>query len=110
MILAQQDHAIGHLVACLDVWAPAVREVVRRTAPPELNLRFAQSYDEAEQMALVEQAEFLLPGWAAVTEPMLNHAKKLRMVQKWGIGEKRPGGPSLNLLDVIHRKCIESLA
>lgn len=78
-----------HRVACLDVWAPAVREVVARVAPPELDLRFAQSYDESEQLALVEHAEFLLPGWAAVTAPMLAHAKKLRMIQKWGIGVDR---------------------
>jgi len=80
---------MSHLVACLDVWAPAVREVVARTAPSELDLRFATSYDDAEQMGLVENAEFLLPGWAAVTEPMLAHAKKLRMIQKWGIGYDR---------------------
>jgi phosphoglycerate dehydrogenase-like enzyme len=78
-----------HFVACLDVWAPAVREVVQRTAPAELDLHFAQSYDDAEQLALVEHADFLLPGWAAVTEPMLKHAKKLRMIQKWGIGVDR---------------------
>ena len=76
-------------VACLDVWAPGVREVVARTAPAELDLHFAQSYDEAEQLALVENADFLLPGWAAVTAPMLEHAKRLRMIQKWGIGVDR---------------------
>ena len=78
-----------HVVACLDVWAPAVREVVRAVAPAELELRFATSYDEAEQLALVEAAEFLLPGWAAVTEPMLARASRLRMIQKWGIGVDR---------------------
>ena len=78
-----------HLVACLDVWAPAVREVVASVAPAELDLRFAQSYDEHEQLALVENAEVLLPGWAAVTAPMLAHAKRLRMIQKWGIGVDR---------------------
>jgi putative transcriptional regulator len=31
-------------------------------------------------------------------------------VQKWEIGEKRPSGPSLKLLDVIERKGIESLS
>jgi putative transcriptional regulator len=31
-------------------------------------------------------------------------------VQKWEIGEKRPSGPSLKLLDVIHRKGIEAVA
>ena len=77
---------MSHLVACLDVWSPSVREVVRRIAPKELELNFAASYDEAEQMAMVEHAEFLLPGFAKVTETMLKHAKNLRMIQKWGIG------------------------
>ena len=80
---------MSHFVACLDVWTPAVREVVRRTAPPELDLHFAQSYDEVEQMALIRQAEFLLPGWAEVTEKMLKQAGKLRMIQKWGVGVDR---------------------
>jgi putative transcriptional regulator len=31
-------------------------------------------------------------------------------VQKWEIGEKRPSGPSLKLLDVIERKGVSSLA
>ena len=80
---------VGHFVACLDVWAPAVREVVRQAAPAQLDLHFAESYDMAHQLALVERAEFLLPGWAAVTEPMLAHAGRLRMIQKWGIGVDR---------------------
>ena len=80
---------MSHYVACLDVWAPAVREVVRRTAPPEFDLHFATSYDEAEQMALVEGAEIILAGWAAVTAPMLAHAKRLRFIEKWGIGVDR---------------------
>ncbi len=78
-----------HFVACLDVWAPAVRAVVQRVAPPELDLHFATSYDEAEQMALVRDAEIIFAGWAAVTRPMLEHAPKLRMIEKWGIGVDR---------------------
>ena len=74
------------IVACMDVWAPAVREVVRRAAPPELELRFADSYDEAVQMALVEPAQFLLPGFAPVSAAMLHCANRVRMIQKWGIG------------------------
>ena len=70
----------------MDVWAPAVREVVRRAAPPELELRFADSYDEAVQMALVEPAQFLLPGFAPVSAAMLQRANRVRMIQKWGIG------------------------
>lgn len=78
-----------YYVACLDVWAPAVRDVVRHTAPSEFDLHFAQSYDELEQFSLAEQAEFMLAGWAAITEPMLQRAKHLRMIQKWGIGVDR---------------------
>jgi len=80
---------MAHVVACLDVWAPAVREVVRRVASPAFDLRFAESYDADEQHAMAEQAEFLLPGWAAVTDSMLARAAKLRMIQKWGIGYDR---------------------
>jgi len=70
----------------MDVWTPAVRAVVQNAAPLELELRFANSYDRVEQMALVEHAAFMLPGFAAVDEAMLQHAKALRMIQKWGIG------------------------
>ena len=80
---------MSHFVACLDVWAPAVQDVVRRTAPVGLDLHFAKTYEWDEQIALVEQAEFLLPGWAQVTEPMLARASKLNMIHKWRIGVDR---------------------
>lgn len=75
-----------HRVACLDVWAPAVRSVVSRAAPPELELRFAASYAPAEQLALAQDADILLPGFAAVTSDMLARSPRVRMIQKWGIG------------------------
>ena len=75
-----------HRVACLDVWAEAVREVVRRSAPAEFTLSFASSYEPEHQRALAAQAEFLVPGFAAVDEAMVARAPHLRMVQKWGIG------------------------
>ena len=31
-------------------------------------------------------------------------------VQKWEIGEKRPGGPALKLLNIVDRKGLKSLA
>lgn len=84
---------MSHFVACLDTWAPAVREVVdavaRELSAGQLDLHHAKSYDEAEQMRLAEQAEILFVGWAAVTAPMLGRAKKLRMIEKWGIGVDR---------------------
>jgi D-3-phosphoglycerate dehydrogenase len=85
------DAAVGTRcqVACLDVWTPGVRDVVAGAAPPELELHFAQSYDEAHQNALARDADILLPGWAAVSASMLAQAPRVRMIQKWGIGVDR---------------------
>jgi len=44
----------------------------------------------------------------AVFAAMLNTS--VSTVQKWEIGEKRPSGPSLKLLNVIERKGIEALS
>lgn len=41
-------------VACLDVWADAVRAEVRRAAPPGFDLRFASSYEPAHQRKVVQ--------------------------------------------------------
>lgn len=44
----------------------------------------------------------------AVFAAMLNTS--VSTVQKWEIGEKRPSGPSLKLLNVIERKGLEALS
>jgi len=38
---------------------------------------------------------------------MLNTS--LSTIQKWEIGDKRPGGPSLKLLNILDRKGLEAL-
>lgn len=43
----------------------------------------------------------------AVLASILNIS--LSTVQKWEIGEKHPGGPSLKLLNILDRKGIEAL-
>jgi len=77
---------MSHRVICLDVWAEAVRDVVRRSAPPEFELGFASSYEAGHQRELAATAEFLVPGFASVDAAMVEGAPRLRMVQKWGIG------------------------
>ncbi len=74
------------VVACLDVWAEAVRREVQRAAPAGWQLRFAQSYDAAHQQALAAGADALLPGFARVDEALLAAAPGVRWVHKWGIG------------------------
>jgi phosphoglycerate dehydrogenase-like enzyme len=74
------------VVACLDVWAEAVRREVQRVAPAGWELRFAQSYDAAHQQALAAGADALLPGFARVDQALLAAAPGVRWVHKWGIG------------------------
>jgi len=75
------------VVACLDVWAPNVRQVVRDNAPPDFDLRFAGTYDEAEQMGLVRGCDLILVGGATLSATMIEAAlPRLKFIQKWGIG------------------------
>jgi putative transcriptional regulator len=53
--------------------------------------------------ALRERARMSQAVFAAVLNTSVS------TVQKWEIGEKRPSGPSLKLLDVIDRKGIKAL-
>lgn len=73
-------------VACLDVWAPAVRAVVQAAAPQGWTLSFADSYEPAHQQALAASAQALVPGFATVDEALLAAAPAVRWVHKWGIG------------------------
>jgi D-3-phosphoglycerate dehydrogenase len=73
-------------VACLDVWADAVRNEVRRVAPAEFELSFASSYDAGHQRDLASQAHAVVAGFAPVDAALVAGAPQLRIVQKWGIG------------------------
>ncbi len=73
-------------IACLDVWADAVRREVQRVAPTGWTLRFAQSYEADHQQAVAADADVLLPGFAPVNEALLVAAPRVRWVHKWGIG------------------------
>lgn len=77
---------MGLIVACLDVWAEAVRREVQRVAPTDWTLRFAQTYEPDHQQALAADADVLLPGFAPVNEALLAAAPSVRWVHKWGIG------------------------
>lgn len=76
-------------IASLDVWTPKIQALVRGCLPDGFAIRFASSYDAAEQAGLVAGADFVLTGWAEVTARMLAAAPRLRLIQKWGIGVDR---------------------
>ena len=77
---------MSYKVACLDVWTPSVRAEVQRVAPTNFQLVFADSYDSVHQASLVVDADFIVPGFAAVDEALLRNSNQLKMVHKWGIG------------------------
>lgn len=76
-------------IGSLDVWTPTIQELVRANLPAGFTIRFAASYDPAEQTAIVSEADVVLTGWAEVTGEMIRAAPRLRMIQKWGIGVDR---------------------
>jgi len=76
-------------ISCLDTWPDKVKEVLLECAPREFNLRFAESYEFEHQAELVRNADAILPGFARVTEELLQQTKRLKIVHKWGIGVDR---------------------
>lgn len=75
-----------YTIACLDVFAAAVQAAIRGVAPAEFEINFAKTYDAGEQLGLVADADFLLVGGAPVSAAMIEQAKRLKFIQKWGIG------------------------
>jgi len=73
-------------IACLDVWEQDVQDATRAVAPDDFDLHFATSYDDAEQLGLAADSDFILAGWSPVPAAMIEGSPKVRMVHKWGIG------------------------
>ena len=78
-------------VACLGMWAAEVKTLVTAAAPQDFRLTFATTFDEDDpaQIALVAKSDFVLAGRAWVTATMIRRAKRLRLIQKWGVGVDR---------------------
>jgi phosphoglycerate dehydrogenase-like enzyme len=77
------------VVSCLDVWDPAVVDIIRDAAPDTLKMQFASSYDDGEQKRLLSDAVIACAGWAAIPAEFVSAAPKLQFVSKWGIGIDR---------------------
>jgi len=73
-------------VTCLDVYDPAVREVWNSMLPEGFKLTYAETYEDDEQMRIAENADFIVTGRAPVKEKMLRSMKKVKLIQKFGIG------------------------
>ena len=76
----------SYVVACMDIFAPIVQEVMVKVKPPEFDLRFVKTYDDDEQFAVAREADILVGGGGPISAAMLAQAPRVRMIQKWGIG------------------------
>lgn len=77
---------MSYNIACLDVYDPAVRKLWYSTLPEGFSLTLADSYEDDEQMRIAENADFIVTGRAPVKEQMLRSLKKVKLIQKFGIG------------------------
>lgn len=59
---------------------------MQSVVPEGFSLEMADSYEPKEQMRLAENADFIMAGWAAVPDEMVRSAKRVKLIQKWGIG------------------------
>jgi phosphoglycerate dehydrogenase-like enzyme len=74
------------VVVCLDVLPSAMQDLVIAQKPEGLDLVFAEASSEAEQVARVREADYILCSWTPVSGAVIEAATKLRLIQKYGIG------------------------
>ena len=74
------------LVLCIDPLPPAMRELVAGVKPDAFDLVFAERADEAERVAKVRDADYLLCSWTPVSAEVIEAGERLKLIQKFGIG------------------------
>ena len=73
-------------LSVLDVTATEVRKVIHQHLGGAYDIRYAESYDRNEQLALAAAADFLWVGWPPVDAEMIALSPKLRLIHKCGVG------------------------
>lgn len=76
-------------IAFLDIFPPATFAQLQAQVPENFVLRAVTTWDDAEKLAIVSDADFILTGAAPVTAQVINAAPRLLMIQKWGTGYDR---------------------
>lgn len=73
-------------IACLDVFDHRIRKLFQSVLSEGFSIEFADSSDLQCQLKLIEDADFIMAAGAAVTEELIRSAKKVKLIQKFGIG------------------------
>jgi len=74
------------VVLCIDMLPPAMRELMAAQTPVGLNLVFVSTPDEAERVTKVREADYILCSWTPISRQTIEAGKKLKLIQKYGIG------------------------
>jgi D-3-phosphoglycerate dehydrogenase len=73
-------------IAYLTPMTPEVQKAIAACAVPGQDVHFAGSNDRDEHEVLVQDADYIVSAGSIVDAALLERAKKLRFIQKWGIG------------------------
>lgn len=74
------------VVLCVDMLPPAMRELMAAQTPVGLNLVFVSTPDEEERVTKVREADYILCSWTPISRQTIEAGKKLKLIQKYGIG------------------------
>jgi D-3-phosphoglycerate dehydrogenase len=66
--------------------APVLREQMLRWVPEGFVLEFALQTDQDYHQALLEDADYVFIAGSRIGRYLMQHAPRLKMIQKWGIG------------------------
>lgn len=76
-------------IACLDLYDRTVQDTLEECKPTGWELLFAKSYDKKDQEKIIKDADFILAGWSPVEKWKIDQSKKLKMIQKFGVGYEK---------------------
>lgn len=80
---------MNYKIACLDVFDHRIRKLFESVLFEGFSIKFADSSDLDYQLKFIEDADFILTAGAAVPAEMIRSAKKVRLIQKFGIGYEK---------------------
>ncbi len=74
------------VVFCVEALPPAIRDLVAGQRPEGLELIFAETAEEVEQVAKAREADYILCSSTPVSGRVIEAAPRLKLIQKYGIG------------------------
>jgi D-3-phosphoglycerate dehydrogenase len=64
----------------------AMRELMAGQKPEDLDLVFVDTPEEEEKVAKAQEADYILCSWTPVSGKVIESARRLKLIQKYGIG------------------------